>query len=618
MQPLTYLEFELEMQRAGDRYVARIIHSPAGEATQVFSLPFSQDKLENLVLKLGSGPRSTRTIHSPEMEAAKELGGKLFDAVFAGDLRACFKSSLDHALEEEGRGLRIKLRLQEVPQLADIPWEYLFDSSTDRFFAQSNQTPIVRYLSIREKVPALAVTFPLRIVVMVSSPSDYARLDVEREKSKINEALKDLAGAGKIQLEFLESATLTALVHSLRKQDCHVFHYIGHGGFDKQSEEGVLVLEDDRGRSWLAGAHRVGTVLHDCRSLRLAVLNACEGARNSQTDPFAGLAASAVRQGIPAVVGMQFEITDQAAIIFAREFYGAIADGFPVDAALAEARKIIYLAPNDVEWGTPVLYMRSPDGVLFTMAEAPPPAPPPPSPPLSPSPEDAEAYCKRAEQCIAVQDYEGAVRLYRKAAEWGYSIAQNNLGTMYEAGHGVSQDYNEAVKWYRMAAKQGDDMGQLNLAGMYEGGHGVPQDYNEAIKWYQKAAEQGQRNVQTKAQNKLGWIYQNGLGVSTNDREAVKWYRMAADQGLDAGQNNLGWMYMEGRGVPQDYKEAVKWYRKAATQGHAAAQFNLSVMYYTGRGVPRDVEEAVKCLRMAATQGYAAAQEGLRKLGQTW
>jgi hypothetical protein len=371
VQQLTYLDFELEIQHAGDGYVARIIHSPAGEATQIFSVPFSQDKLENLILKLGSVRSGTRKIQSIELEAARELGGKLFDAVFSGDLRACFMSSRDQALEAEGRGLRIKLRLQEVPELADIPWEYLFDSSTDRFFAQSNQTPIVRYLAIREKVPSLAVTFPLRILVMVSRPSDYACLDVEREKSKIKEALKDLAEAGKIQLEFLESATLTALVHRLRKQDCHVFHYIGHGGFDKQSEEGVLVLEDDRGRSWLAGAHRVGTVLHDCRSLRLAVFNACEGARNSQTDPFTGLAATVVHQGIPAVVGMQFEITDQAAIIFSREFYGAIAEGFPVDAALAEARKAIYLAPNDVEWGTPVLYMRSPDGILFELSKTP-------------------------------------------------------------------------------------------------------------------------------------------------------------------------------------------------------------------------------------------------------
>jgi hypothetical protein len=36
-----------------------------------------------------------------------------------------------------------------------------------------------------------------------------------------------------------------------------------------------------------------------------------------------------------------------------------------VDAALTEARRAVFAADNDVEWGTPVLYMRAPDGRIF-------------------------------------------------------------------------------------------------------------------------------------------------------------------------------------------------------------------------------------------------------------
>ena len=86
----------------------------------------------------------------------------------------------------------------------------------------------------------------------------------------------------------------------------------------------------------------------------------------SQRDIISSTAATLVRRGIPAVVAMQYEITDRAAIELARAFYEALAEGYPVDAAIAEARKAISLAvANSVEWGTPVLYMRSPDGVLF-------------------------------------------------------------------------------------------------------------------------------------------------------------------------------------------------------------------------------------------------------------
>ena len=64
-------------------------------------------------------------------------------------------------------------------------------------------------------------------------------------------------------------------------------------------------------------------------------------------------------------------VTDDAAIEFSRDFYEAIASGIAVDEALAEARKGVALAiPGTLEWGTPVLYMRAPDGVLFDIPAA--------------------------------------------------------------------------------------------------------------------------------------------------------------------------------------------------------------------------------------------------------
>ncbi len=65
---------------------------------------------------------------------------------------------------------------------------------------------------------------------------------------------------------------------------------------------------------------------------------------------------------------MQYEITDDAAKEFGRAFYEAIADGSPVDIAVAEARKSLSIQMSStLEWGTPVLFMRTDDGVLFRM-----------------------------------------------------------------------------------------------------------------------------------------------------------------------------------------------------------------------------------------------------------
>lgn len=152
----------------------------------------------------------------------------------------------------------------------------------------------------------------------------------------------------------------------------HIFHFAGHGSFDANADEGMVMLADDEGRAHPFRATELGRLLADHKPLRLAVLNACEGGRGSERDIFSSTASILVQRGLPAVLAMQYEITDRAAIELTRAFYEALADGLPVDAAVAEARKSVSLSvANTFEWGTPVLYMRSPDGVLFELSERP-------------------------------------------------------------------------------------------------------------------------------------------------------------------------------------------------------------------------------------------------------
>jgi len=374
VRTLRYTDFDLRLEREGSRYTVRVLESPAGEASSSFVLPFSADRIENLILKIGRRlGGGVRRVHSDEMEAARELGGSLFEALFTGAVRDCYTRSLDEVTRNEGSGLRLRLRLQDVPELADLPWEFLLDKSGGRFLAQSAQTPVIRYMEMPQSVRPVTTTLPLRVLVMISAPVDVPQLDLAKERDRLEQALAPLRDQGKVHVTWQEDATLTALMRYLRKETYHVFHFVGHGAFDPKREVGLLLLEDEKERSFPVESDRIGAFLHDHPSLRLAVLNSCEGARSSRNDPFAGVAANLVRQGIPAVVAMQFEISDDAAITFSGEFYAALAEGLPVDAAVAEARKAIY-ATNDVEWATPVLYMRSESGLLFKLEEPPPTA----------------------------------------------------------------------------------------------------------------------------------------------------------------------------------------------------------------------------------------------------
>ena len=379
MESRKYLEFDLMLERTDTGYRARVLAAPAGTAVGEFGFPFSELELENFVLRMGQKRQTTRRTDSSELAAAREFGSRLYDTVFLGSVRSALDGSLMEAAEQKA-GLRIRLRFAgSAPELIDLPWEYLYNPDKKRFLSLSIDSPLVRDLDLTGRIEPLRIEPPLRVLVMISSPSDYDLLDVEKEWGRLKEAVADLEAAGRIVLDRTEAASLSALQRQLRREEYHIFHFIGHGGFDAQASDGVLVFVDENGRGRKIGGQQLATLLHDEKTLRLAILNACEGGRTSYTDPFAGVAQSLLQQDIPAVIAMQFEVSDRAAITLAHEFYAAIADGYPVDAALSEARKSIYADVSDVEWGTPVLYMRVADGRVFDVQGVAQPAVPPPA-----------------------------------------------------------------------------------------------------------------------------------------------------------------------------------------------------------------------------------------------
>lgn len=339
------------------------VEGEAGEGHGHFDPPFEGRDVENFALRMTrSGRGGTRRLEMSETARAKQFGHELFAALFQGEVRDLYHSCLAMARSDD-RGLRLTLALTKVPELMDVPWEYLYDDPN--FLAVSTWTPVVRYLDVPHPLAPLSVRPPLRVLGMISDASDLAALDVEGERRRLEEALRPLCIDGRVEVHWTQEATLDALLRKLRHGEFHIFHFVGHGAYDETSDDGVLQFEDPAGRSHEITGERLGTILNDHRSLRLVVLNACEGARSSGSDPFAGVAASLAQRGIPAVVAMQFEISDAAALTFAAHFYDGLALGHPVDTALADARQGIFASGNELEWGTPVLFLHSSDGRVF-------------------------------------------------------------------------------------------------------------------------------------------------------------------------------------------------------------------------------------------------------------
>ncbi len=379
-----YLNFVIRIGREGEGYRATVIESPAGEAFEDFALPAVQPAIAAFLEMLGRAAESRAPLGRalrlsvepatgatagerpaggrPE-DVAKVFGARLFDALIVGGVRELLRTSQARA-EAQAMGLRVRLRFDDVAELAGLPWEYLYDTEAQRYLDLTADTALVRYLELKQGIEPLEVDPPLRVLVVIADTPPA--LDVEAEWQKLKTALQNVVKSRKVAVERLEPATLGELRERLRSRDYHVLHFIGHGDFDDApGGGGALMFEGEDGGSARVSGEKLAVTLADHDSLRLAVLNACEGARGGLDGPHAGVAQHLLGQGVPAALAMQFPISDKAAIEFASTFYDAIAKDYSIEAAVGEARKAIYGQDHGLEWGTPVLFSRSPDGHLW-------------------------------------------------------------------------------------------------------------------------------------------------------------------------------------------------------------------------------------------------------------
>jgi WD40 repeat protein len=346
-----------------DGYRVDMLRSPdGGEASVVVALDADallaqHPDLQRAVLMSSLATRGL----SAEEERLRAAGRDLFRALLGtGELIGRYRAA------ERDDDLRIVLRVSD-PVLAGLPWEAMYDDAVGGYVCRRHQ--LVRHVGVPIPVGPLTVTPPLRILGIVSSPYGLDPIGTDAEKQHLADALSPLARAGLVELTWAPSATWADLQDTLLGGTWHVIHFVGHGGFDLNRDEGYIVLSTPNGRMDRIEGSRLIDLLRQARPTpRIVVLNSCLGAKTGTTDLYSGTAAALVRGGVTAVAAMQYSITDLAAIAFSRGFYGAIAHGRGVDDAVSSGRvAILGLSSRTLEWATPVLYRRGQDTHLFTI-----------------------------------------------------------------------------------------------------------------------------------------------------------------------------------------------------------------------------------------------------------
>lgn len=344
-----HVEIMIRIVPQGNDAFGLEISGPSGEAgVQVARDEFLPPVLQQQLRQIGQR-------RSP-VEDAAQLGRTLYAHLFPPPLEA----NLERARAIAGPDL---LRLYvhcELPEVAAVPWELLYDPRRRLFLALDPATGLVRHTKVAEPVAEREAGTALRILALHVAPADAPTLELDAARQALEEALAGFVEAGQVSIDFVPSpVTAEALQERLAGEPYDVLYFAGH------STDRTLLLEDEQRRGRSLPVEQLREMLQGQPPYLLVLsaddTGAPDGSRRSPRraggQALPSLAAALVQAGVPLVVGMQAKIRERAAAVFDVALLGGLADGLPVDRAVTHARRQLHLRAGDrLDWVAPVLY----------------------------------------------------------------------------------------------------------------------------------------------------------------------------------------------------------------------------------------------------------------------
>lgn len=185
---------------------------------------------------------------------------------------------------------------------------------------------------------------PERVTVLflAANPIDQKQLRLDEEVRAIGERIRMSDHRDAVRLESRWAVRPMDLLQAINECRPRVIHFSGHG-----SNQDEIVLLDDAGNSKpVTKAALVQTMSVCADDIHLVFFNTC----------YSRSQAVAVVEHVPAAIGMNTTIGDEAARIFAGAFYSAIGFGRTIENAFQQAKAALMLE-NIPEENTPELFI---------------------------------------------------------------------------------------------------------------------------------------------------------------------------------------------------------------------------------------------------------------------
>ena len=187
----------------------------------------------------------------------------------------------------------------------------------------------------------------INVLFLAANPLDQQQLRLDEEARSISEMIRKAKHRDSIKFLSCWAVRPLDVLQALNENTPAIVHFSGHG-----SDQDEIVFQDPQGNAKFVSKEAiVQTMMASSEGIRLVFFNTCYS-RNQ---------AEAVIEHVEAAIGMNTTIGDEAACVFASQFYSSIGFGLSVKKAFDQA--IALLMMEDIpEEDTPELFLK--EGVI--------------------------------------------------------------------------------------------------------------------------------------------------------------------------------------------------------------------------------------------------------------
>ena len=254
-------------------------------------------------------------------------------------------SKLEKELSDEQKKVE---REEEKLHKQRIKEETEMQKKTQNQISELNRTLEVhekRQIEIQSQIEELKkIPDTITVLFLASNPTNTQSLRLDAECRAIQEMIRKSDYRDTIRFETRWAVRTSDLLQAINEVNPDIIHFSGHG-----ATNGDLVFENVNGQGKLVTKEAMAqTIMTLSDKVRLIFYNAC----------FSAVQAEHIVEHVEAAIGMNTSIGDEAALVFASQFYSSIGFGKNLKVAFSQAKAALMLEGIEEET-TPELFVQN-------------------------------------------------------------------------------------------------------------------------------------------------------------------------------------------------------------------------------------------------------------------